>query len=846
MNKKIILTLAAVSTVSLTITGCFKSKEERYAEKLDLGDKYLKELNYEEALASYQDALKIDEKQEAVYERLVSVYHIQKDYKASKELLDKGIQVMKEEEKEMEAGRLGLLAELVENHQESEEEKAPSVLYPVEQDGKWGFEDGSEKLVCEYLYDEVKPYNAHGYAAVKKDGKWGYIDQTGKEVIPCQFEDAGLFGENGLAAVKQDGKWGFVDGTGSMVVEPVFEETGEFSSNGLAAVMQDGKWGYINEEGDFILEPAYDRATEFGENGLAAVEVDGKVQWLTETGMFLLDGTGVEEVGTDGTAVFFKDGKYGLTDHEGNLLQECVYDSLEEVPGYPGLYKAEKDGKYGLVDSSGKVVLDLQYEDFHYYDDLHFSGEQLEAGDEQLLTLGYEEALGYYEGALPLDGKLLEAYQRLASLYTMQERYEDAKTILEEGKKALEAEGQTEEAARLEQYLSLVENHQEEKKEETGTGLYPVFKDGKWGFKDKGDKELVKPVYDSIKEYNSQGLAAVRKDGKWGFVDKTGKEVIPCTYEDVKIFDSHGYAAFCQDGKWGYMDKTGKVIVEPSYENAGRFSGNGLAAVKQDGKWGWINESGEIVIEPAYEKISLFDKKGLAAVVMDKQQYWINESGVPVTEPEKKHIASQDGEGFAIAKEGKGYTLKDFQGKMLLDKVYENMEAIPNWPGLYKVSKDGKYGVIDKTGKEVLELKYGDFTYFDQDHLAYFEKDKDGNIVKMRYEGEYPKAISGTYQWQDESPKDEYGYRVEMIDKCTFYLDGTCTFEETYTVLEGPPNGRCRRTWRDGSWSREVYVGDSTQHITNSTYVVYDNGVVGIEGLFGEPIEAINVTDAIY
>lgn len=322
--------------------------------------------------------------------------------------------------------------------------------------------------------------------------------------------------------------------------------------------------------------------------------------------------------------------------------------------------------------------------------------------------------------------------------------------------------------------------------------------------------------------------------------------MIPCTYEDVKIFDSHGYAAFCQDGKWGYMDKTGKVIVEPSYENAGRFSGNGLAAVKQDGKWGWINESGEIVIEPAYEKISLFDKKGLATVVMDKQQYWINESGVPVTEPEKKHIASQDGEGFAIAKEGKGYTLKDFQGKMLLDKVYENMEAIPNWPGLYKVSKDGKYGVIDKTGKEVLELKYGDFTYFDQDHLAYFEKDKDGNIVKMRYEGEYPKAISGTYQWQDESPKDEYGYRVEMIDKCTFYLDGTCTFEETYTVLEGPPNGRCRRTWRDGSWSRDVYVGDSTQHITNSTYVVYDNGVVGIEGLFGEPIEAINVTDAIY
>ena len=74
MNKRIVLTLAAVSTVSLTITGCFKSKEERYAEKLDLGDKYLKELNYEEALASYQDALKIDEKQEAPLNRFCIIH----------------------------------------------------------------------------------------------------------------------------------------------------------------------------------------------------------------------------------------------------------------------------------------------------------------------------------------------------------------------------------------------------------------------------------------------------------------------------------------------------------------------------------------------------------------------------------------------------------------------------------------------------------------------------------------------------------------------------------------------------------------------------------------------------
>ena len=47
MGKKIIKTIAGIGALSLCLSGCFESKEERYAEKLNLGDKYLKAMNYE-------------------------------------------------------------------------------------------------------------------------------------------------------------------------------------------------------------------------------------------------------------------------------------------------------------------------------------------------------------------------------------------------------------------------------------------------------------------------------------------------------------------------------------------------------------------------------------------------------------------------------------------------------------------------------------------------------------------------------------------------------------------------------------------------------------------------------
>ena len=571
-------------------------------------------------------------------------------------------------------------------------------------------------------------------------------------------------------------------------------------------------------------------------NRQACIELSAKndrLMWINENNIPIvedIEGGIVQNADSEGLAIICSEGKYGLTDYTGNMTQDCIYDSLETIPGYRGLYKAEKDGKYGIIDKDGKVVVDIQYEDFNFFDEKHLGREQLELGNEQLKDLDYKKALEYYQGVLNLEGKEAEAYEHIVSLYIMQEDYQEAQKILEEAIQKL-SEKEEEPKDRLELFADMAEKHleQEKKEENSGTNLYPVFENGKWGFKNKEDKTLISPVYDSIKEYHSQGLAPVQKDGKWGFIDEKGEEVISCKFEDVKLFDDQGYAAFCENGKWGYMDMSGKVIVKAQYEDAGDFSGNGLASVKKDGKWGWINENGEVVIEPIYEMVSEFDKKGLAVVEIDGIQTWINESGVELSKEEKTEVLSQDDEGYAIVKKGKKMLIEDFQGNTLLKGKYDSIEKIPCWPDLYKVSKKDKYGCIDKNGNVVLELQYDDFTYYDQDHLAYFEKDENGNIVGMRYEGEEPQTIEGTY----EDIRDVSGGNTVATDTniLTFHLDGTFSIKNIFTVVSiAYPAEKIQLHLPDGG-SVYLLAGESYEHMETETvkYTIKNGYIQGYE-----------------
>ena len=93
-NKKMLLVilleiiailLLAVFTILLLV-----SRADRYQERLSMGDKYLAEMNYEDAKICYRNAIRIDEKKAEGYVGLSEVYASQNQYDVAWDILELG------------------------------------------------------------------------------------------------------------------------------------------------------------------------------------------------------------------------------------------------------------------------------------------------------------------------------------------------------------------------------------------------------------------------------------------------------------------------------------------------------------------------------------------------------------------------------------------------------------------------------------------------------------------------------------------------------------------------------------------------------------------------------------
>ena len=114
------------------------------------------------------------------------------------------------------------------------------------------------------------------------------------------------------------------------------------------------------------------------------------------------------------------------------------------------------------------------------------------------------------------------------------------------------------------------------------------------------------------------------KNGKWGFRDSQNREVIPARYDEIFLFHE-GLACFEIRGEFGYINTKGEVVIEPKYECAMSFS-EGLASVTLNGKCGYIDKSGEVVIDYAYDAATAF-QDGYARIKLDGKWGTITPSG---------------------------------------------------------------------------------------------------------------------------------------------------------------------------------------------------------------------------
>lgn len=265
-------------------------------------------------------------------------------------------------------------------------------LYPIVEDGKWGYINESGKVVIKSQFDDAKPFY-EGLARVKVEGKWGFIDPTGKFAISPQFEispyGVGANGSNldfheGMAAVslKQGEKWGYIDRSGRIVIPPKYDSAHQFSE-GLAsvgnnysetvgnasAVYLGGAARYIDKSGRVRALPI---VGETFSEGLALASVPRKRPPTEESDLTeeqkigYIDKTGHFQIAPRFWAPYkFAEGLarvraydrdlWGYIDHTGTMIMKMQYEDAGDFT--EGLARVKLYGRMGFINKSGRMAI---------------------------------------------------------------------------------------------------------------------------------------------------------------------------------------------------------------------------------------------------------------------------------------------------------------------------------------------------------------------------------------------------------------------------------------------------------------------------------------------------------
>ena len=342
---------------------------------------------------------------------------------------------------------------------------------------------------------------------VSKNGKKGLIDGSGKEILKCEYDEIlPIRNTEKVYKVKKDGNYGIVDEKGKIIIEPQYEEMEKISDNvkeGFVVKKKDSKRGVIDYFGKTILDLNYEEIKNIYNEKYIVIKEQGNEKLVDRDGKVVLENTGNEIIGfsknIQDDIIIKKDGKIGVINIEGKNIIEPQYEELEETK--PGAYIAKKDGKYGVIDSKNDKMLEFEYETINYYS----KADILVAQDKELKDYIIDNK---YE--IKTEGILID---------------------LDEEKEYFEIrQGDSN------KYYNFKFEEKLAKDVDKSSTLFPIKKEGKYGFADEKDNIVIEPKYDEVTKQNAYGFSGIKKDGKWGCIDKEGMIIQEPVYNLQEYF----------------------------------------------------------------------------------------------------------------------------------------------------------------------------------------------------------------------------------------------------------------------------------------------------------------------
>lgn len=301
-----------------------------------------------------------------------------------------------------------------------------------------------------------------------------------------------------------------------------------------------------------------------------------------------------------------------------------------------------------------------------------------------------------------------------------------------------------------------------------------LARDGKCGVVDFEGRELLPLVYDNVGGYVSPEYFAMSRNGRWGIVDHSNRTVIPFEHQGIKFIYSGDdiVLAIKDDYRWALVSyKDFKPITRFKYEEIvdqqsmrheplSPITGSKespLIGVLENGRWGFVDASGNVVIEPQFahddfmgldcplfinghaivqkgENFGIIDESGRALLPFNYTDmgYPLGGNGsryIRASLPgydelydiDLNMIAAFPAARFMACGDSIAHFLRNNGSEILYDIKNQRQVPIPAGAKVdfllagqdrIMVSRNGKWGCIDRTGKPVFNYKYDEVSSY--------------------------------------------------------------------------------------------------------------------------------------
>lgn len=395
----LIMGLCAASSFTL-----MAHKEKRdYKKYIAQAEKYLEDLDYENAEAAYLRAVKVAPKEQEPYEKLAWIYEEQEEYEKAEEILAEGESQKDPSKQSEEVGEESQTADQNSEENDKKPEKDPDKngqKDPEKQEGEdgktnskkaytWAVEPKIEADDIYYLKDEnMKDYSWNAlnrqmntsYAVLKRKDAYGIIGMDGKLAAEVKYQGVGCI-------------WKYYE---LETKEPVYEPEYDTEMSDYYFVEEDKKvkpavavFGDAQlYRGGFYYCDGLHNVAEAAEAISMGMEYQKKPEAVIPVKRS-------EELynGDQNDRQWYEEleSKYALCDPEGELLTDFIYE--ECGVSSEGVAAAKKDGKWGYIDEKGKTVIPFEYDASCTYESYVFSYDTVSKPEEEAFC--YAASDGY-------------------------------------------------------------------------------------------------------------------------------------------------------------------------------------------------------------------------------------------------------------------------------------------------------------------------------------------------------------------------------------------------------------------------------------------------------------------